>query len=128
MRTRQFRKAGKLRRSREKVEINSEMPTGANSPPLYQEYRDAALRGQNLLDNETERGIRTWTSATEIARLLLVGRIPILIHREHDLWRFRVLGAIIPDLHHVIGKQQENRKRRAEAVRGIAIVCPTASK
>ncbi|WP_352989122.1 TniQ family protein [Mesorhizobium sp. M1233] len=66
-------------------------------PSPFQQYRFAALRGQNLLDDETERGIRTWTSATEIARLLLMRRIPIPIPHEHDLWRFRVLGAIIPE-------------------------------
>ena len=28
--------------------------------------------------------------------------------REHELWRFRVLGAIIPDLDHVVANEQEN--------------------
>ncbi|WP_083948937.1 TniQ family protein [Aminobacter aminovorans] len=85
-------------------------------PSPFQQYRFAALRGQNLLDDETERGIRTWTSATEIARLLLMRRIPIPIPREHDLWRFRVLGAIIPDLNHVIAEQQENLPTPAKPI------------
>ncbi|MCZ4292387.1 hypothetical protein O4H62_26425, partial [Hoeflea alexandrii] len=60
------------------------------------------------LDDEAERGIGTWTSPTEIARLLLMRRIPRPFPREHDLWRFRVLGAIIPDLDHVVAEQGEN--------------------
>jgi hypothetical protein len=35
-------------------------------------------------------------------------RIPTPLPHEHDLWRFRVLGAIIPDLDHVVAEQQEN--------------------
>jgi hypothetical protein len=85
-------------------------------PSPFQQYRVAALRGEKLLDDEAERGIRTWTSATEIARLLLMRRIPIPIPREHDLWRFRVLGAIIPDLDHVIAEQQENLATPAKPI------------
>lgn len=74
----------------------------------FQQYHRAALRGEKLLDDEAERGIRTWTSATDIARLLLMRRIPRPIPHEHDLWRFRVLGAIIPDLDSVVAAEQEN--------------------
>lgn len=34
-------------------------------------------------------------------------RIPRPIPRERDLWRFRVLGAIIPDLDYVVAEQAE---------------------
>lgn len=68
----------------------------------------AALRGEKLLDDEAERGIGTWRSPADIARLLLMRRIPRPIPREHDLWHFRVLGAIIPDLNHAVAEQQEN--------------------
>ena len=34
-------------------------------------------------------------------------RIPRPIPRERDLWRFRVLGAVIPDLDHVVAEQQD---------------------
>lgn len=85
-------------------------------PSPFQQYRGAALRGEKLLDDEAERGIRTWTSATEIARLLLMRRIPRPIPCEHDLWRFRVLGAIIPDLDHVVAEQQENLPTPAKPV------------
>jgi hypothetical protein len=66
-----------------------------------------ALRGEKLLDEEAERGIGTWTSPADIARLLLMRRIPRPIPRERDLWRFRVLGAVIPDLDHVVAEQQD---------------------
>ncbi|TIM21236.1 MAG: hypothetical protein E5Y61_32470 [Mesorhizobium sp.] len=85
-------------------------------PSAFRQYHRAALRGEKLLDDEAERGIRTWTSATEIARLLLMRRIPIPIPREHDLWRFRVLGAIIPDLDHVIAELQENLPTPAKPI------------
>ncbi len=85
-------------------------------PSPFQQYRGAALRGEKLLDDEAERGIRTWTSTTEIARLLLMRRIPRPIPCEHDLWRFRVLGAIIPDLDHVVAEQQENLPTPAKPI------------
>jgi hypothetical protein len=47
-------------------------------------------------------GVRTWASAAEIARLLLMRRAPRLPLREEELWRFRVLGAIIPDLDQIV--------------------------
>ena len=42
---------------------------GRELPSPFQRYRVAALRGQNLLNDEAERGIRTWASPSEIARL-----------------------------------------------------------
>ena len=44
-----------------------------NLPSPFCQYRNAALRGEKLLDDEAERGIRTWTSPSDIARLLLSG-------------------------------------------------------
>jgi len=35
-------------------------------------------------------------------------RVPRPFPREHDLWRFRVLGAIVPDFDHVVARQEEN--------------------
>ncbi|MDW9400478.1 hypothetical protein GOB45_27140 [Sinorhizobium meliloti] len=46
--------------------------------------------------------IRTWTSPSEIARLLLMRREPRPLPREHEPWRYRLLGAIIPDLDDVV--------------------------
>ena len=79
-----------------------------NLPSPFCQYRDAALRGEKLLDDEAERGIRTWTSPSDIARLLLMRRVTWPPPREKDLWCFRVLGAIVPDLDHVIATEQEN--------------------
>lgn len=83
-------------------------PDKREIPSPFRQYRSTALRGEKLLDDEAERGIGTWTSPTEIARLLLMRRIPRPFPREHDLWRFRVLGAIIPDLDHVVAELREN--------------------
>jgi len=35
-------------------------------------------------------------------------RIPRSFPREHELWRFRVLGAIIPDLDGIVAVKHEN--------------------
>ena len=43
-------------------------------------------------------------------------RIPKPIPHEHALWRFRVLGAIIPDLDVVIAAQQENLPTPAKPI------------
>ncbi|TIY08645.1 MAG: hypothetical protein E5V18_04955, partial [Mesorhizobium sp.] len=48
--------------------------------------------------------------------LLLMRRIPRPIPRESDLWRFRVLGAIIPDLDRVVGAEQENLPTPAKPI------------
>lgn len=81
---------------------------GRHLPSPFKQYRAAAVHGEKLLNDEAERGIRSWASPADIARLLLMRRIPRPIPREHDLWRFRVLGAIIPDLDHVVTELEEN--------------------
>lgn len=85
-------------------------------PSPFRQYRCAALRGEKLLDDEAERGIGTWTSPAAIARLLLMRRIPRPFPREHDLWRFRVLGAIIPDLDGIVATEQENLPTPAKPI------------
>lgn len=85
-------------------------------PSPFRQHRIAALRGEKLLDDEVERGTRTWASPSETARLLLMRRITWPPPREKDLWRFRVLGAIIPDLDHVIAKQKENLPTPAKPI------------
>jgi hypothetical protein len=105
---------------------------GLELPCPFRQYRVAALRGEKLLDDEAKRGVGTWTSPTDIARLLLMRRIPRPIPREHDLRRFRVLGAIIPDLDRVVAAEQENLptpatpilplRMRPALLAGIAIV------
>ena len=81
---------------------------GRELPSPFRQYRGAVLRGEKLLDDEAERGIRTWASPSEIARLLLMRRVTKPLPREEELWRFRVLGAIIPDLDGIIAAKQEN--------------------
>lgn len=80
---------------------------GDHVPSPFRQYVGAALQGEKLLDDEAERGIRTWTSPAEIARLLLMRRIPRPIPHEHDLWRFRVLGAIILELDNILIAENE---------------------
>lgn len=94
---------------------------GCKLPSPFRPYRGAALRGEKLLDDEAERGIGTWTSPADIARLLLMRRIPTPIPREHDLWRFRVLGAIVPDLDHVVAEQQENLPTPAKPILSLPL-------
>ncbi len=91
-------------------------PDRRQIPSPFWQYQSAALRGEKLLDDEAEHGIRTWASATEIARLLLMRRFPRPIPREHDFWRFRVLGAIIPDLDHVVAAEQQSLPTPAKPI------------
>lgn len=89
---------------------------GRGLPSPFDRYRIAALRGERLLDDEAERGIRTWTSPIEIARLLLMRRVIWPLPREHELWRYRVLGAIIPDLDDIIAAGQVNLPTPAKPI------------
>jgi hypothetical protein len=85
-------------------------------PSPFKRYHGATLRGEKLLNDEIERNIRTWTSPTEIARLLLMRRMIWPPPREQELWRFRVLGTIIPDLDHVIAVEQMNLPTPAKPI------------
>lgn len=89
---------------------------GLEVPSPFGQYRVAALRGEKLLDDEAERGIRTWTSPVEIARLLLMRRVIWPFPREHELWRYRVLGAIIPDLDDIVAAEQEDLPTPAKPI------------
>ena len=89
---------------------------GRKLPSPFRHYRGAALRGEKLLDDEAKRATGSWTSPTDIARLLLMRRIPGPIPHEHDLWRFRVLGAIIPDLDSVVAAKRENLPTPAKPI------------
>lgn len=79
---------------------------GQNDPDnSFTQYFDIALRGEKLLNDDAEHNIYSWTSPLELARLLLMRRIPHPLPRGGDLWRFRVLGAVIPDLDNVMGQE-----------------------
>lgn len=81
----------------------------------------------------------------EIARRLLMRRAPRPFAREHDLWRFRLVGSIVPDFDDVVARQEENLPSPARPIlplhlrpallAGIAIVelagpenAPTAAR
>ena len=57
--------------------------------------------GEEMLNNEAEHGIQNWVSPSEIARLLLMRRVPKLLP-GYEPSRYRVLGVIIPDLDEVM--------------------------
>jgi hypothetical protein len=97
----------------------------------FRHYRRAALRGEQLLDSEAEHSIRTWASPAKIANVLLMRRIIWPPPREHKLWRFRVLGAIVPDFDHVVVSEKDlptpakpilPLPLRAALLAGVAIV------
>jgi hypothetical protein len=71
-------------------------PDGFEVASPFLKYQQAAVHGERLLDAEAERGKRTWASPVDIARLLLMRRVPKPPPDEAEFWRFRVLGAIIP--------------------------------
>jgi hypothetical protein len=77
-------------------------------PSPFRQYRSVALLGEQLLDAEAERGVRTWASATDIACLLLMRRVPRPVPIAEELWRFRVLGAIIPELDDIVTARQKD--------------------
>lgn len=83
-------------------------PGRHDRPSPFGRYHGTALIGERLLDDEAERGFRTWTSPTEIARLLLMRRVPRPIPPGYEPWRFRVLGAIIPDLDDVVATERRS--------------------
>jgi len=89
---------------------------GRELPSPFRQYCAAALRGERLLDDEAERDIRTWASPSEIARILLMRRVTWPVPPEHELCRFRVLGAIIPDLDHIVAAEQENLPTPAKPI------------
>lgn len=67
-------------------------------------YRDAALQGEKLLHDEAEGSTPTWGSPIELARLMLIRRISWPLPREKDLWRYRVLGVLIPEFDAILAK------------------------
>ena len=75
-------------------------------PSPFRCHWSSALRGQKLVDNEVERGHRTWARPTDIARLLLMRRLPKTISAHTHLEQFRVLGAILPELDDVVAEKQ----------------------
>jgi TniQ len=63
-----------------------------------------ALNGQRLIDDEAKRGVRSWASPTELARLLLMRRDP-KTGRSTATHNLRLLGALVPEIDAVIADQ-----------------------
>ncbi|WP_145167057.1 TniQ family protein [Rhizobium sp. SJZ105] len=74
---------------------------GHDGPAPFRGYHHAALIGEEMLDNEAQHGIQNWVSLSEIARLLLMRRVPKLLP-GYEPSGYRVLGVIIPDLDEVM--------------------------
>lgn len=72
--------------------------TTSDCTPAFTSYSAAARRGETLLNDHAESGAETWFPPLEIARLLLMRRVPFPPPPGDDLWRYRLLGAIVPDL------------------------------
>ena len=60
----------------------------------FEYYHVIALRGEKLLDDEAELGIRSWISPANLARFLLSRRYPF--DRPMPMERAKVLGRILP--------------------------------
>lgn len=74
---------------------------GRDGPTPFAGYHHAAVMGQEMLESEAEHGIQNWVSPSEIARLLLMRRVPKSV-LGYEPSGYRVLGAIIPDLDEVM--------------------------
>jgi len=74
--------------------------------PAFTRYLAAARRGETLLNDHAERGVETWLSPLEIARLLLMRRVPWPLPCIGDIWRYRILGVVIPDFDAILAKQE----------------------
>ena len=80
-------------------------PTGNNRPSTFGHYHATALIGERLLQEEASRKARTWVSPARIAQLLLMRRVKNPSFGNYEPWRYRVLGALIPDLDDVVDRQ-----------------------
>lgn len=56
---------------------------GMTARLLFGRYHGTALIGERLLDDEAERGVRTWTSPTEIARRRHGTKEPTYCSKSH---------------------------------------------
>lgn len=86
---------------------------GRARPSPFSCYHNAALIGEQLLDDEAERGMQNWVAPSEIARLLLMRRVPKPFPGLYEPSVSRVLGVIIPDLDDVLRMETSERPSRA---------------
>lgn len=78
---------------------------GHASTSPFAAYRTEALNGQRLIDDEAERGVRTWASPTELARLLLMRRDPRTGYSATNN-NLRLRGGVLPDIDAVVANDQ----------------------
>jgi len=83
-------------------------PNGLEVASPFLKYQQATLHGERLLNAEAERGKWTWASPVDIARLLLMRRVPRPPPDEGEFWRFRVLGAIIPEFDDLVAAKPQS--------------------
>lgn len=79
----------------------------------FSRYHNSALIGEQLLADEAERGMQNWMPPSEIARLLLMRRVPRPLPDRYEPSNYRVLGVIIPDLDDVLRVQNSKLPSRA---------------
>lgn len=82
----------------------------------FSRYHNSALIGEQLLDDEAERGMQNWMPPSEIARLLLMRRVPRPLPDRYEPSNYRVLGVIIPDLDDVLRVQNSKPPSRASTL------------
>ncbi len=75
-----------------------------STPPPCAAYGTDAFEGQRLIDDEAERGVRTWAAPTELARLLLMRRDPRTTHLKRSA-NIRLLGVIVPEIDAVVNSE-----------------------
>lgn len=80
-------------------------PSGVSCASTFGHYSATALIGERLLHDEASRKARTWASPVRIARLLLMRRVKKPRVGDYEPWRYRVLGALIPDLDDVVDRR-----------------------
>lgn len=80
-------------------------PPGHHGPSTFGHYHATALIGERLLHDEASQKARTWVSPARIAQLLLMRRVKNPTFGNYKPWRYRVLGALIPDLDDVVDRQ-----------------------
>lgn len=78
--------------------------TSVQPPPPFAAYWTDAFEGQRLIDDEAERGVRTWASPTELAHLLLMRRDPRTTYLKRS-GNIRLLGAIVPEIDAVLDSE-----------------------
>lgn len=89
---------------------------GIARPSPFSRYHNSALIGEQLLDDEAERGMQNWMAPSEIAGLLLMRRVPKPVPALYEWSDYRVLGVITPDLDDVLRMETSKLPSRASTL------------